>query len=177
MLAYLTAFPKKSRDVTVDLDAGPSSSKRPHLGNNLPLNPVRCHNCGKVGHLRRQYRFPDRRNKQSERSKTPERINKGNNAGDGKIVCSFCAKGGHTVEKCFTKTAIEQRRKVNFCKTGISAVPTTASVDGIKFRALIDTGSDVSLISERFRSLFVNKIESHPLVLKGISPGNLNVHE
>jgi hypothetical protein len=42
-------------------------------------------------------------------------------------------------------------------------------MDGHSLQGLIDTDSDVSLISERFRILFKHKISRRPLIIKGIT--------
>lgn len=94
-----------------------------------------------------------------------------------KSVCSFCAKTGHSVENCFTKNAIEQRRKINFCTLFQSVVPTDVDVDGNKFQGLIDTGADVSLISDKHQSLFADKIQSCSIVIRGITQGSIEINK
>lgn len=173
LLAYLTAFQKKTRDNPTDADSVPS--KRPHLARGEHRNRVTCYNCGKAGHLRKDCRAPVRRNHMGS-TKIPER-GAGTSNMTNKVVCSFCAKPGHTPDKCFTKNAIEQRLKVNFCTAGNPVIPSAVIVDGRQFLGLVDTGSDVSLICERFRSMFINKIEFHQVVIKGISPETLKVNE
>jgi Retroviral aspartyl protease. len=81
------------------------------------------------------------------------------------------------MDKCFIKNAIEARRKVHFCTIGKSAIPTTISIDGNLVKGLIDTGSDVSLISECVKPMFAKKIVKCTTTLKGIIPGELVVNE
>jgi hypothetical protein len=50
-------------------------------------------------------------------------------------------------------------------------------MDGHGLQGLIDTDSDVSLISERFRILFKHKISRRPLIIKGITAEALEVSE
>lgn len=173
LLAYLSTFAKRvpTSEESEPLPKRKKFGLRDH--DNKPV--IKCHNCGKPGHLRRQCRLSSRKRFQ------PENINesrpKPSTSSDNKSICSFCAKTGHSVEKCFIKNAIEERRKVQFCTMGKSATPTEIFIDGKQFNGLIDTGSDVSLISEAFRPLFANKIENHSTVLKGIMPGKLAVSE
>lgn len=60
---------------------------------------------------------------------------------------------------------------------GRNALCTCVRLDGVEFQGLIDTDSDVSLISNQYRSLFENKIESCASVIRGISSGTLEATE
>lgn len=68
--------------------------------------------------------------------------------------CQFCFKIGHTLENCFLKSAIEKSRSVNFILSEKKSVPTKINIDKQTYMVLIDTGADVSLISDKFVDRF-----------------------
>lgn len=174
LLVYLSSFAKRVRDESIESNSCDRSFKRPKLQEPIRnKNSVRCHNCGKTGHIRRQCRLSSQKSNTVGQQKS-EHISVQNIP---KSVCSFCAKTGHSVENCFTKNAIEQRRKINFCTLFQSVVPTDVDVDGNKFQGLIDTGADVSLISDKHQSLFADKIQSCSIVIRGITQGSIEINK
>lgn len=95
LLAYLSTFIKRVRTPEV----GESSPKRQKYGaRESNRNLIRCHNCGKPGHYRKQCRLAPRKNSPAE--KATELPIKPSTSTDNRVLCSFCAKTGHTMDKC-----------------------------------------------------------------------------
>jgi hypothetical protein len=130
-----------------------------------------CFKCGRLGH--KQNACQDRRSSINRNFNT----NVGNSskikAEGSSQRCSFCFKTGHVETHCFTKAAIEQRRNVNFISVGKTTTPTPITVDGRKFMGLIDTGVDVSLLSDKFAEIFSSKLKPHCVAIAGITSGNI----
>jgi hypothetical protein len=83
-------------------------------------------------------------------------------------------KPGHSVQNCFLKNSIDQRHTVNFVSSEkVTTVPTKIKIDNEIYMGLIDTGADVSLMSDKFSDRFANKSDPHELTIKEISPGNI----
>ena len=131
-----------------------------------------CYQCGKRGHVKANCR--SKRPKTSgENNPTPSSQVLPSTSQGNDEACGFCAKRGHNVSNCFLKAAIDKRRCINFYSTGKSAGATEIVVNGHQFWALIDTGADLSLMSEKFLHLFEEKVICCNMVIKGIAKATI----
>lgn len=88
--------------------------------------------------------------------------------------CQFCFKKGHVAECCFLKQGIERCKNINVIKILIRITTlTTVRIDFVVYMGFIDTGGDVSLISNKFASAFEHKLEKHNSVLSGNMGGKI----
>lgn len=140
----LSGYPKTPKNVKESVHTERRPQKRNsdfHVSKNLKTNHpvhknVTCFTCGKIGHKSidcvKRFKNDDSRFKSK--------------------FCTFCRKNGHEINNCFTKQNSEKNKesqKINLVQSGQSNNVTTVSIKGKNFSALIDTGADVSLISER----------------------------
>ncbi|TAF30165.1 MAG: hypothetical protein EAZ68_23195, partial [Oscillatoriales cyanobacterium] len=82
--------------------------------NKKPYKPFKgtCRICGKRGH--KAVDCFENKNKQQDKSRTPNRGHSANIAGErekGKMKCSYCGKDGHTVDFCFKKQRDDRNKK------------------------------------------------------------------
>lgn len=172
LIAYLSSTTKSTH---VDVSVNNSEPKRPRLERpGTSRTNFSCFKCGRIGHVQRNCNLGN----QFKRHATNRFSNFNNNDASHSSQltndkCTFCFKTGHVEGKCFVKNAIEQRRKVNFACTDKAAVPTPIKIDKQTYMGLIDTGADVSLISDKFQERFSTKLEAHDLFITGITPGNI----
>ncbi|BES94514.1 Hypothetical Protein NTJ_07326 [Nesidiocoris tenuis] len=89
------------------------------------------------------------------------------------IKCQFCFKQGHDIDSCFMRASIEKRKNIRLISTHLPSNSTPIKIDGHSFACLIDSGADISLISEKYLPLFQHKVQACDFALRGIVPGHL----
>uniref|UniRef100_A0A0A9X1Z8 RNA-directed DNA polymerase n=1 Tax=Lygus hesperus TaxID=30085 RepID=A0A0A9X1Z8_LYGHE len=159
--------------------------------------PRQCHRCGMLGHIRRfcpllrktgtdmpsdhvpgtSPNLPYNFNVPSQGHTSPPALPKPTSSAhskpDSNVPCEFCLKLGHGIESCYLKASIEKRRQIRLVAIGPSESSVPILVDGKPFSCLIDSGADISLMSDRFLPVFQHKIEKCHSVIRGIVPGQL----
>ena len=167
LISYLSTVSKPvyNKESTVRKRFAPSPAvnihnyKKPRIEAS-DIRNKQCFKCGKIGHVQRACR-----NAPSTSGNTKQ------NSRD--ISCTFCHRSGHVEENCFTKQNIESRRNVNIITLGKTTVPTRIKIDDEYYMGLVDTGADVSLMSDKFQKTFASKLERQHLEIGGITTGSV----
>lgn len=135
----------------------------------------RCHYCNKVGHLKRHCLLLRNNSKSSGNNVRPqESVDKTANKPS---QCSYCHKSGHSESTCFTKQRDEkskdfkdpksQTKLVNVCSPSNDSL-IELRVGGYNLQALIDSGSECSLIKQEIADSLPDKKEFSFTRLTGI---------
>lgn len=142
-----------------------------HQNKGVKRENIKCYKCGQLGHIQARCRS------QSEVKSSPHQpklVEEKNN------VCQFCAKAGHSIENCFTRKGIEKRkntRDVKLCTTGKPVPVNELKIDGSIFKGIIDTGADISLMSDKHLPYFSKSVVPCNVNLSGILPGSIELHQ
>jgi len=75
-------------------------------------NKGNCHVCGKYGHYARNCRFKKENPKNENKSSTSRPT------ASTYLVCTFCSKKGHTIDKCYKKKNEDKRNKGESSNSG-----------------------------------------------------------
>ncbi|KAL0894189.1 hypothetical protein ABMA27_014214 [Loxostege sticticalis] len=126
------------------------SRKREHFSSRS-----KCFKCNGFGHKQNECPKRVKLNNTVDRNEPLGSVSSISNRATSKPEpCSFCKKMGHKVEDCFTKQRSESRGKsnVNFCHEIQDDYQrndiTSAVIQGVPVDILIDSGSQISLITE-----------------------------
>lgn len=146
----------------------PEEIKRHNNVNDNSNKRLKCYKCGSINHLQRNCPSLGKTNSNhslNNNSFTTQNCSANNepsNLPSGSNKCNFCFKTGHIEGKCFLKDSIEKRRKaINLTKL-VQENRVTANkviVDGNVYMGLIDTGADISLMSDTFIDKFRHKLK------------------
>ncbi|XP_048487713.1 uncharacterized protein LOC125491002 [Plutella xylostella] len=134
----------------------------------------KCYNCGGYGHRRWQC-------SKRQKMETNETVTNSTTTNDPQslhkthLSCTFCGKIGHSVQKCFVKQRTETNNNgavnVNFCRKNDFAQQSnvmSAVVEKVPVDVLIDSGSDISLISKSvLKHIKCNQVPTYRL-MRGI---------
>lgn len=180
LIAYLSTVTKPVVSKNV-YDTHPTPVKRPRIESRSMSDTRVCFGCGQPGHMWRNCRrsnnnkrpnlLPTNTNKPIAHTSTRNTENKV--LVQSETECQFCFKKGHVTDQCFLKQGIERRKNINVITANKNTIPTAVRIDSVVYMGLIDTGADVSLISDKFASVFEHKLEKHSSVLCGITPGRI----
>lgn len=170
LISYLSAFQQNTSHLReTSTDNSEPKSKRMKTNFARGNDSKRCFRCGKPGHIERKCfsRLPQTRNKPAETVTRPS-----TSIPKQATICEFCAKPGHEESACFTKRSIQERKQINVCSTNSSVISNELTIDGRKFYGIVDTGADVSLISDKHIQHFADKLTPCRKMISGILPGN-----
>ena len=118
----------------------------PDKNSNAKAFNQKCFNCGNSGHLSRD--CPSQKN-------GPK--------------CFRCNQFGHKSQDCQKQVNAVDVQKINFTKCH-----KTVTINGVKMDALIDTGSDISILRvDRFAKIGAPTLEKTITQFKGIGSGSL----
>lgn len=173
LLTFLSKFSKQTRSAsTTTVPVESRFQAASFEGHALK----RCFNCGKLGHIQSNCRGGSSQQNSSSGSSDKNRERGIRRKQSTDHVCSFCLKPGHDVESCFLKKSIDKRRRVQLCKSDADVTPYIEVIVGDKhLTGLLDTGSDVTLISDKFEVNFKALIQPCLITLTGIGSGEIIV--
>lgn len=121
---------------------------------------IRCYNCSKYGHISKDCKAPKRE----------------------KGTCFKCGEKGHSITECKSKTDSDQVNWVNilqveneFQKVATVKIRDDCGNYEINIDALIDTGSPISFVKEKFIPNCFVKEQNNQTKFCGINGSSLNV--
>lgn len=151
-----------------------SCSKRPKTSDTS--TDRRCHYCNKIGHLKRHCSLLRNNNKSEGTTRPRVSVDKPGDKPLG-IQCSYCHKLGHSESTCFTKQREEklkhfkdpklQTKSINICSPSNDSL-IEICLGGYNLQALIDSGSECSLIKKGIADCLPDKKEISFTRLTGI---------
>lgn len=172
-LSTYSSIRKRSFDTT-RRESEPLHPKRPKP--NEKPSDRRCHYCHKIGHLKRHCLLLRNNNKVESNVRPQMSVDK---TVDKPNVCAYCHKPGHSESTCFTKQRDEkskefkdpklQTKSVNVCSPSNDSL-ITLHLGGYNLQALIDSGSECSLIKKEIADTLPDKKEFSFTRLNGIGP-------
>ncbi len=183
LIVHFESVPKPAKRLSSSTSVYTPVTKRP-CPDEMQKKKRSCFNCGRTGHLQNQCRqlfrslndrgrkFPSASSSTSSKT-TPPKYDR-DDAGFTSKKCAFCLKPGHLESDCFTKKSIDERRRhVNLASSGKTTTPTIVKINGENYLGLIDTGADISLMSNKFLEKFRDKLELSHITIAGITSGNI----
>lgn len=82
-------------------------------GETQKYNKGNCHNCGKYGHYARDCRF-----KKGNPKNEGDRPSMNKPTANTYLICTYCSKKGHTIDKCYKKKNKDRRDKGESSNSG-----------------------------------------------------------
>lgn len=176
LVEFLSVYAKPKYDgYKRDINKSFHSSHERHSHNiggvrkrSATTSDLKCTVCGGTGH--KYWNCPKKQKSDSNPQAATSAA--GNRT---PFFCTYCKKTGHIAEKCFIRRRVETNNKVtsnvNFCQKTDDLQQSnvmTAVIEKVPVDVLVDSGSDISLISSSvLRHLKCNRIPTFRL-MRGI---------
>lgn len=149
LVEFLSVYSKPKNDFRDTRNLVRSSNERPNglRKRGAVNNDWKCSLCGGTGH--KHWNCPKKQKTETNNATVTSA------AGNGPLLsCTYCGKAGHSIDRCFVKRRVETNNKstsnVNFCQNNNISQQSnvmTAVIEKVPVDVLIDSGSDISLIS------------------------------